>query len=96
MPFDMDSAERVRLVGEGWYIEVDVCDDGSAIEVRCAGNIVGSSNLIVEPRSGNVVRISCDAAREAAIHQEAHRLFDGWKTNEENDVFKTKKKRRKK
>lgn len=68
------AVDKVCLTGDGWYIEVR--PDGDGIEVRSSGTVVGSSQLLVIPNCGNVIRVTNDTLHEIAAHDKAVRLVE--------------------
>lgn len=72
---------KVQLAGEGWYIEIRPEADG--VEIRTCGVVVGCSTAVVLPRAGNVVFVTSARLREMLVHEEAVRLMEVDKANEQ-------------
>lgn len=71
------AVNRVRLQGDGWYLEVTVTADGHGVVVRS-----GEGVLSVRPRCDNTIEVYTERAREQTIMAEAAHMHDVWKANE--------------
>ena len=80
-----DSSEPIRcarLVGDGWYIEVQPIDDRT-FSIRCHGTVSGADELLVLSGCANNIKVLCNVEYNRHVHEEAVAIHETWKANEE-------------
>lgn len=77
--------QRVRLQGEGWYIEIMPTEDGEGITLHSSGAI--APRILVRPIVSNGVEVTTEASVEKRVQAEAAKLYATHEKNKRDDVF---------
>ena len=64
-----DIEHRVRLSGDGWYIEVYPTEDGHGLVIR-----TDDSRMVVLPDCRNMIEVRTELGRRQTIYAEAERI----------------------
>lgn len=73
--------KRVRLSGDGWWIEVSKHDERT-LDITCGGQVVGSGVLTILPSVSNSIRVTNGVEHAMRVCEAAERLHEVDKANE--------------